>query len=62
ALILYDVLLYAQRAPGLGCQIVQTNNIILAANFICSMGLDAIIFTLTTWKPVNKHSEASSQL
>lgn len=60
SLILQGVQLKASWVDGVGCVITETNNKILAAIFIYSMGFDLIIVILTTIK-LWKHTKTRSQ-
>lgn len=50
SLILQGVQLTVVWVDGVGCQIMKTNNKILAAIFIYSMCLDLTVLLLTTYK------------
>ncbi|KAK7441029.1 hypothetical protein VKT23_016811 [Stygiomarasmius scandens] len=50
SLLLHGILLKAAFIPGVGCQITETNNTLLAATFIYSMAFDFLVLSLTAWK------------
>jgi len=52
ALTCLGILLKAAFFPGVGCQITETNNTLLAATFIYSMAFDFLVLSLTAWKLV----------
>ena len=54
--------LKATWVDGVGCTLIQTNNTILAATFIYSMGFDLIVLLLNTYKLLGINDKTANLL